>query len=53
MDDNGIKTPGLITNISALSGLINDYETANDTDKEDQLPTIKKKITSLKSKYEE
>ena len=52
-NSNGIKTPGLITDISALSGLINDYEAANSTDKQLQLPTIKTKITNLKNKYKE
>ena len=40
----GIKSPGLITDISALAKLINDYEIASSTDKVLQWPLIKSKI---------
>jgi hypothetical protein len=32
IDNNGIKTPGLISSISAFAKLINDFKNANSAD---------------------
>ena len=50
-DENGIKVFGLTTHISALSGLISDYEAAKTSQQSQKSQTIKTKLLGLQSIY--